>query len=375
VRTLLVVATLVVLGLAGRADAYPQFQLSYDQQCTGCHLSPAGGGLLNENGLVVAEGLGQLTTAPEFFYNNIPTPSWLTLGGDLRSAGGFMSTPEKVLAWFPMQVELHAAFDFGAFSIHGTVGARPAQFGNEAATRMGSREHYLMWRQEPETHEGLYVRAGRFMPVFGLRLAEHPVYVRRYGGTPLFADTYAGHVAYIRPTFEAHGTVFIDDPLISPVSHDKGVAGYGELRLSETASVGGELMATRGPDDKEFRYGVTGKVHIPAAKLLLQTEVQLVNTIIDRTATNPDGGAPLQLVGYLLGSVTLADFLLLDIGVGHYDSNIRIKDLDRDALDINLHYFMDSHLELVLNTRLEMMAFGNGGPTSGYSLVQLHYRL
>jgi len=374
VRTLLVLTTLVVLGLAGRADAFPQFRFSDDQMCTGCHLSPAGGNLLNENGLAVAESMGQLTTAPEFFYNKVPTPSWLQLGGDLRSAGGFMATPEKVLAWFPMQIEMYAAVTFGGFSIHGTFGPRPAQVGNEAATRVGSREHYLMWKQE-DGNEGLYVRAGRFMPVFGLRLAEHPVYIRRYGGTPLYADTYGVHVAYIKPQWEAHGTGFIDDPLITPVSHDKGGAAYGEFRLTEAASIGGEAMVTRGPDDKEFRVGITGKVHIPAAKLLLQTELQFVNTIIDRTLTNPDGGAPKQLVGYVLGSLTLAQFLLLDIGLGHYDSNLRIKDLDRDAVDVNLHYFMDSHLEIVLNTRLETIGLGKGGPTSGYSLVQLHYRL
>ena len=39
-----------VAAMAGTAAAYPQFQLSRDQTCTGCHLSPAGGGLLNENG-------------------------------------------------------------------------------------------------------------------------------------------------------------------------------------------------------------------------------------------------------------------------------------------------------------------------------------
>ena len=36
---------------------------------------------------------------------------------------------------------------------------------------------------------------------------------------------------------------------------------------------------------------------------------------------------------------------------------------------------MTSHLELVLNARFEMIAFGAGGPSAGYSLLQLHYRL
>ncbi len=374
-KTWILTTAIVLAGLAGRADAYPQFQLVHDQTCTGCHISPAGGNLLNENGLAVADSMAQFSTAPEFFYDAFKLPARLTLGGDLRSASGFFATPEKVLAYFPMQIEAYANVKLGSISINANFGPRPSQFGNRAATSVWSREHYLMWQQAPGTNEGLYIRAGRFMPVFGLRLAEHPIYTRRYGGTPLYAETYGLHVAYIKPQFEAHATGFIEDPLISPVSHDSGGAAYLEARVSPTMAVGGEAMITKGPDDKEYRFGVTGKVHIPAANLLLQTEVQFVNTVIDRTTTNPDGGAPRQIVGYLMGSVTLTNFLLLDIGLGHYDSNIRIKDLDRDGVDMNLHYFLDSHLELVLNTRFEMFGFGNSGPSGGYALLQLHYRL
>lgn len=374
-KVLILTAVIVLAGLAGDADAYPQFQLSHDQTCTGCHISPAGGNLLNENGLAVAESLGQFTTAPEFFYNKLGTPKWLTLGGDLRSASGFIATPEKVLAYFPMQIEAYAAATFGSFSLHTNFGPRPSQYGNEAATYVWAREHYVMWQQEAGGNEGLYVRAGRFMPVFGLRLAEHPTYIRRYGGTPLYADTYGLHLAYVKPKFEVHGTGFIEDPLISPVQHDTGGAAYAEVRITETAALGGEAMITKGPDDKEYRYGLTGKVYVEGAKLLLQTEIQFVNTVIDTTPTNPDGGAPLQIVGYLMGSLTLNNFMLLDVGVGHYDSNLRIKRLDRDGVDLNLHYFVDSHLEMVLNARLEMIGFGKGGPTGGYTLLQLHYRL
>ncbi|MBA3453413.1 MAG: hypothetical protein H0T42_10010 [Deltaproteobacteria bacterium] len=374
-KTFVLTLFVVIAGLAGRADAYPQFQLVHDQTCSGCHISPAGGNLLNENGLAVADSKAHFSTAPEFFYDAIDIPGFLTLGGDLRSASGFMATPEKVLAYFPMQLEAYANLKFGSISINANFGSRPRQFGNRALTTVWSREHYVMWQQAPDTTEGLYVRAGRFMPVFGLRLAEHPVYIRRYGGTPLYAETYGLHVAYVKPRFEAHVTGFVEDPLISPVSHDSGGAAYVEARLTPAFAVGGEAMISKGPDAHEFRYGITAKAHVPAAKLLLQTEIQFVNKVIDVTGSNPDGGAPLQIVGYLMGSFTLTNFLLLDLGVGHYDSNIRIRDLDRDGVDMNLHYFLDSHLEIVLNTRLEMFAFGNGGPSGGYALLQLHYRL
>src|SRR5262245_50663216 len=108
------VAAALLICIAGRAHAYPQFQMSRDKTCTGCHISPAGGGLLTENGLVTAETISQWGTAPEFFYGKVPTPGWLVLGGDLRGASGYVQSPEKLLASFPMQIEAYAAARFGA---------------------------------------------------------------------------------------------------------------------------------------------------------------------------------------------------------------------------------------------------------------------
>ena len=54
-RVLLLAVVAVLAFSAGRADAYPQFQLSQDQTCSGCHISPTGGGLLNENGMTTID--------------------------------------------------------------------------------------------------------------------------------------------------------------------------------------------------------------------------------------------------------------------------------------------------------------------------------
>lgn len=374
-RTVVFGAAFVLLALAGNAEAYPQYQLSHDQTCTGCHLSPAGGNLLNENGLAAAESMSQFGTAPEFFYGKLGTPDWLHLGGDLRGSAGYIQTPEKVLAAFPMQIELYASAKFSSFTIHANVGPRPSQFGNEAATYVWAREHYVMWQQKPDEGSGLYARVGRFMPVFGLRLAEHPTYTRRFGGVPLYGDTYGLHVAYIDPKFEAHATGFIEDPLISPVVHDSGGAVYAEYRITERFQAGAEAMITKSDDDKKFRYGVTAKLHIPEAQLLLQTEWQFYNQVIDTTPTNPVGGAPVQILGNVMGTLSLNDFVQVDIGVGYYNTNIRISELDRECADLNVRYTLTSHIELQLNTRLEMFTLGKGGPTAAYALGQLHYRL
>jgi hypothetical protein len=70
-----------VIGVAHRADAYPQYQLSHDATCIGCHLSPAGGGVLSESGFVVAEQESWKGGDPEPLHG-LSVPSWLRLGGD-----------------------------------------------------------------------------------------------------------------------------------------------------------------------------------------------------------------------------------------------------------------------------------------------------
>lgn len=373
-RALVLLGTL--LALAGVAHAYPQYQLSRDQTCTGCHLSPAGGNLLSENGLMVAEGKSQFGTAPEFLNGLVSPPDWLVLGGDLRGSTGYIQTPEKVLAAFPMQLDLYAAARFADHvALHVTAGYRPATVGNEAATRVWSREHYVMWQQEAGGSEGLYVRAGRFMPVFGLRLAEHPVYTRRFGGTQLYAETYAAAVEYVVPKFEVHATGFIEDPLIDPVEHYSGGALYAEVRLTETFALGAEGMAEIGDDDQRYRGGITSKLYLAGPDVLVQGELQFMNQLIDETAANPDGGAPQAFIGHLLVSKMLGETVLLDVGLGHYDPNRRIAENERDCIELNLHWFTTSHIELVLNSRYELIGFGQGGDAGAYALLQAHYRL
>ncbi len=366
---------LVALGLglallaSRRAEAYPQFQIGKDPTCTGCHISPAGGGLLNENGLGVAGGISKWGTAPEFFYGGVPQPDWLDLGGDMRGAAGYFQTPFKTLAGFPMQTDVYASAHFSGFRIYAALGYRPPENRNAATTFAWSREHYLMWQSDEGTPFGLFVRIGRFMPVFGLRFAEHPDYTRRFGGTALYTETYGAAVEYIAKDFEVHGTGFVADPLIDAVDTASGGALYAEYRVTEHASVGVEGMIQRTTDDKRYRGGITGKLFVSGPDILLQTELQVVSQVVDA------GGAPKQIVGYGLGSKELGSGLLLDLGLGYYKENLRIQHVDRDCVDANLHWFATSHIELIWNNRLEMIGFGKGGPTGVYSLIQLHYRL
>jgi len=374
-RRLALLVALAIVGTAGSALAYPQFQLSKDQTCTSCHIAPEGGDLLNENGLNTAEQISAYGTDPAFFNGLFGTPSWLTLGGDFRGATGFVQAPQKYLTTFPMQADLYASAKLaGHFHINVTIGYRPPENGNETATELWSREHYAMWQQNADSNFGFFARVGRFMPIFGLRFAEHPEYVRQYGGTQLYSETYGAAVEYIDPKWEAHLTGFIKDPLIDPVAHDNGVAAYAELRPIEHAAVGAEGMFTVSDDDKKYRGGVTGKYYLPAPDIEIEGEVQFVNQHIEAFGLN-------QVVGTVMATKFLPGGLMADLALNYYDENLRIRGVDREAVDLNIHWFATSHVEGLLTTRVELIHFGadsdsaTGGPTGSYVLLQAHYRL
>jgi hypothetical protein len=364
-----VVLSIVMVALsAGLAHAYPQFELSKDQSCAGCHISPSGGGPLSENGMVVAESISKFGTAPEFMYGKVSTPEWLTLGGDLRGASGYMQTPQRYLVSFPMQTDLYAVAQKGNIDVAVTIGYRPPEEGNELVTSIWSREHYVRWEQDGSTHQGFMARIGRFMPVFGLRFAEHPVYTRRYGGTPLYSDTYGASVAYINDQVEAHLTGFIKDPLIDPVRHANGAALYAEYRVGEKTIVGAGGMAEISDYDQKYRGEISAKQYLPGADVLVQGELQFVNPHVS-------GYGYKQLVGYLMGTWFAPQGVMVDLGLGHFDENMDLHGLDRDCVDVNVHWFATSHIELVVNNRVELIGKGGGGPTGAYSLLQAHYRL
>lgn len=367
-RTILAVSVsfIVCILCTTRADAYPQYQLSHDATCTGCHLSPAGGGILTENGLEVADAEAW-KGGDAAFLHGLELPKWLQASGDVRAAAGAVGNGALGGAAYPMQAEVHVSAGARGFTFNASGGLRRPQSGASAAHVAWSREHYLMWQQNPGTTDGAYVRAGRFMPVYGLRLAEHIAYTQRFGGYPLYGETYGAALEYVSQRFEAHLTGFIHDPIASAVEHGDGAAAYVEARVGKHAAVGAEGKYASDDDLKRTYAGVTGKLYLEGPDVLLQAEAEIVHQKVVATDRTFD-----QLVGYLLATRPIVQAWLLDVGVGHYTQDTEVDGNYRDCVDANVHWFVTSHFEALLTTRLELLG---SGPTGGYALAQIHYRL
>jgi hypothetical protein len=364
----------VLAGSAATAGAYPQFQLSTGAaRCNQCHYAPAGGGLINGYGREEAGDTISMGGDGAFLHGLWTPPSWLALGGDGRTAGllnNVGADEGAELAVFPMQADLYARVQVGPISLYVTGGVRGAVRPDEdtVLSRLISREHYLMWRPKSI---GPYVRAGRFFAPYGLRLAEHPMYVRRFLGFNTLEETYNVSGGFVSDAWDLHVTAFTPD-FIRPVGHrGSGGAAYVERRLGSIAAAGAEARVAVGSGETRAQGGLVGKFLLAGPKLLLLSQVDIVHDSFE------DLDMPrLQLAGYLGASWMFERGFMAQLTLERWDPDLSVKGVARDAAGLQLQWFPTAHVEVSLYGRLQLIGAGtDDGDPSQLLLLQGHYYL
>jgi hypothetical protein len=177
------ILALSALGLVPAvAAAEPVFLSRQYARCTTCHYSPTGGGLLTPYGRSLSReelstfgrsrGSGSPGREQEFLFGALGDALGpVHLGIDLRPShldvegSGFSTTRD-----FLMNAELAAAMQRGAWTFYGSVGRQPR--GDDV--RRASFGHWVSYK----TERGLGVRAGRFLPAYGVKVADHTSFSR-----------------------------------------------------------------------------------------------------------------------------------------------------------------------------------------------------
>lgn len=164
------------------AAGEPAFLSRQYTRCTNCHFSPTGGGLLTPYGRSLSReelstfGRSRDPAAPgreqEFLFGATGRALGpVSVGVDLRpshlefDAAGFGSSRDLL-----MNADVSAAMRHGRWTFYAGLGRQPR--GDDA--RVASFEHWVSFRGE----KGLGVRAGRFLPAYGVKLADHTSFNR-----------------------------------------------------------------------------------------------------------------------------------------------------------------------------------------------------
>lgn len=358
-----------VVVLVGDAHAYPEFLLSTGaSQCSECHFSPTGGGLLNDWGRDEAASTLSESGDGRFLHGAIELPERLALGADLRLAAlANQVRGSHEVALFPMQGDVYARVEQGNLALSVTAGVIAAiREPKSVSDRIGAREYYAIYRAESEQW---YVRAGRFYPKAGLRMPDHTAFVRRYTGRYLLEEDHALAAGYTRDQTQWNMSVIT--PL--EIGAQVGRRGWGASAHWERLLSDGTAQASLGARGRRFGEGDTGgwlsgtySKYFEGVDLLWQSELDLGGKqILEREWIT-------QLVWY--GALHWRAGTPLGLSVaGHYfDPNLTVRGQERAALDLGVRHFWKGHFELSLLLRGEEVDFDH---PSGTVLLQAHYFL
>jgi hypothetical protein len=391
--TLLTATTLLLLvGLGGRAHAYPQFQFSSGTtRCSQCHYSPDGGGLITSWGRDESGDTISLGGDGAFLHGLWEPPSWLALGADIRvvaplvNASGGPQSP--TISVFPMQTDGYARFAFGdqvslylQGGIRGDVGF-DEKFSNRVdsvAERLISNDHYLMWRPSAT---GPYARAGKFFATYGLRFVEHIFFVQRYTGFDLYQETYNLAGGYVAEDWELHMTLFAPPPesfpdalqSVAPTSNRlSGFAAYAEKRWNAMAMLGVQARFGSSSEVSQYQGGAVGKLWLDQAKMLVLGEADIIRRMTDNGAHGVN-----QFVSYLGPTFFPTRGLMAGIAYERYQEDLSLSGTGRNALDVEVNFFPWAHFEVVGFARYQFFGPGAAANEASASLfmLQLHYYL
>lgn len=147
--------------------------------CNACHVSATGGNALTPYGRSMSQELLSSwgTEREASFLNGVvkqeKLPDWLITGGDVRYLQTFRDTPTRQSArsmWMQTEIELGArAEKFGASIAVGKYEPRAEEL------RWVAPRFYAFYTPTDE----MFVRAGRFVPVFGLNIPYHTLPTRQ----------------------------------------------------------------------------------------------------------------------------------------------------------------------------------------------------
>jgi hypothetical protein len=282
--------------LASEASAEPMFLAKQYARCTACHYSPTGGGLLTPYGRLLSHRelstTGGTGAAPAAGTEDDSKGEQAFLYGALGDALGpvhlgLEMRPARLHVGFPggsqdmnllMNLDLIGAVRKNGWTAYGTVGREP----DNSAVRNGrtepgaafiSYEHWIAY----ETDKGFRIRAGRFLPAYGVRFADHTAYTR------VNLDLDRNDQVY---GLEVSGTMgrSLAQVMVSPgkaeaILHDAGhrgfsTAGRWQFDLTPRTAIVGSAFY-RHSTDLDAKSGLVGGAFgvAPTSRVSIWTEV------------------------------------------------------------------------------------------------------
>lgn len=244
----------------GEAVSYPKFAAYTGQKCMSCHVSPTGGAIRHLGGVKYSQEelfMKLFQKANKTTQINGQVTKWLQLGADMRTLFFDNQTgpgQPDLNSFFQMQADLY--FNARVNDYLNLVIAPSLQYMNFPPV-------YEVYGMVSNLPAGLYFRAGKMKPNFGIRIPEHRSYQRIYNlNTPYYSD--AGLEAGISPGLFTLNVGFFNGVNNSFTDFDsdggKEVVASGDFRWASkknkfTFNIGASYL------NNPYKYSVTNNIN------------------------------------------------------------------------------------------------------------------
>ena len=308
--------------------------------CLACHVSPTGGGVLNEYGRELSRELIStwgVEREAKSLYGILPESEHITIGGDFRWLQLNQSNPNIDRAeFFNMQADIEAAFFAGPITGVITVGrdiTRPHE--DEG---LFSRKHWLMFRLD----DNWLVRGGRFFPEYGLRLDHHRRFVRLNFGFDQGQETYNLEASRTDEKWLLFLTAIFGRPDTDEVAEqrEEGFALSGSYQLNEDLQLGASYKyGTK--DGTDAYQGSFFGLYSVFKDLFLQGEFDFRKTVPADGSATVDSWASFMRLNYEVFQ-GFNPFLVHEL----YRPDSSNQDSETASFGFGLQFFPRPHWEL-----------------------------
>lgn len=224
------------------AFAYPELSRHGYTNCTTCHVSPSGGGLLTAYGRELSKEVlsSWAKDGEQYFaydaFKSLGQNEKVLLGGYFRSVEAVRdSAATQVGRFIVMQADLEGGYNGEKFAVVGSVGRQELRSGLVSTSRAFSRRHYVLARLG-EQHN---LRVGKFLHFYGTNDPNHNLFVRRDTQMGFDTESYNAEYSWLGDKFAFYLTGLFgslgDD---KNQSQEKGVSASVSAFLAEKQKLG-----------------------------------------------------------------------------------------------------------------------------------------
>jgi hypothetical protein len=288
-RSLLTTWTVLVLLHTADARAHPWMIGEGEPACASCHADPSGAGLLTGYGRATSATVLSTVDATahrKAVFGALPEPEWLLYSlayrGALLASDG-EGAPASARA-ITMQADLRAQVTFlDRVRINGSLGFVPsggqlAALRPDAPLQFVSREHWL--GVDLGARRDVLLRAGRIPLPYGVRGAEHPMWVRTATRTDTaFQQQHGVSLSRSSARYRTEWMGILGNYQTGPdLYRERGYSGYYEQLVRRDVALGvsslltrahGELYASRRRPVTRQAHGLFGRLVVAKPVVLL----------------------------------------------------------------------------------------------------------